>query len=194
MSAKRRLRGVLSIARPESSRHQVIYDRVAASLLRAVVTGTSFGTLRASVARSRSFRDAALRQEVPDLQVFLRWRDPDSNRGHHDFQGVAVRRDCSRKTCISVCSPSRCSAPRRSVSIGLVCVWDCAGASKSQWAEADPRTLVLAVASDVAHEAQRGAPSGTTVLPAGLVRRSDPRPDPSVIPVVGVEGLRYRFA
>jgi hypothetical protein len=76
------------------------------------------------------------------------------------FGGIA-----HEKTCTSACSPSRCSAPMRSVSIGLVCVWDCAGAlevpmelrripERSCW-PSPPR----------AHEAQRGAPPDTNSPP-----------------------------
>jgi hypothetical protein len=31
-----------------------------------------------------------------DLQDFLEWRDPDSNRGHHDFQSCALPTELSR--------------------------------------------------------------------------------------------------
>jgi hypothetical protein len=49
--------------------------------------GTSFGTLRTSVARSRSFRDAALRQEAPDLQVFPAMARPGLEPGTPRFSG-----------------------------------------------------------------------------------------------------------
>jgi hypothetical protein len=31
--------------------------------------------------------------KVPVCRHFVRWRDPDSNRGHHDFQGARRKRD-----------------------------------------------------------------------------------------------------
>jgi hypothetical protein len=34
----------------------------------------------------------------PISRHFVEWRDPDSNRGHHDFQGVAAQRMWPRKT------------------------------------------------------------------------------------------------
>src|SRR5512132_2980079 len=33
----------------------------------------------------------------PFLQAFCRWRDPDSNRGHHDFQSCALPTELSRR-------------------------------------------------------------------------------------------------
>jgi hypothetical protein len=64
-----------------------------------------------------------------------KWREADSNRRHHDFQGVAVRRTSSRKTCKAPCSHSCDSGTMPWVSRGYARVWDSAGASKSQWAE-----------------------------------------------------------
>ena len=34
-----------------------------------------------------------LRQKYPICRYFLRWRDPDSNRGHHDFQQLLAHDD-----------------------------------------------------------------------------------------------------
>src|SRR3954471_18107119 len=36
-------------------------------------------------------------QKAPHLQGFQRWRDPDSNRGHHDFQSCALPTELSRR-------------------------------------------------------------------------------------------------
>ncbi len=36
-------------------------------------------------------------EKTTDLQDFLRWRDPDSNRGHHDFQSCALPTELSRR-------------------------------------------------------------------------------------------------
>src|SRR5829696_3353080 len=38
--------------------------------------------------------------EVAVLQAFLRWRDPDSNRGHHDFQSCAPERPEGSKSLV----------------------------------------------------------------------------------------------
>jgi hypothetical protein len=65
-----------------------------------VAVGTSFGTLRTSGARSRSFSPPSFTTKVGDLQVILRLRDPESNRGHHDFQTSPIdrrRRECPAK-------------------------------------------------------------------------------------------------
>jgi hypothetical protein len=34
---------------------------------------------------------ARVKQKYRDLQVISEWRDPDSNRGHHDFQLCGLR-------------------------------------------------------------------------------------------------------
>jgi hypothetical protein len=49
-------------------------------------------------------------EEPADCSYFRRWRDPDSNRGHHDFQGLAVRSARLRETWKTRCSRSRDSA------------------------------------------------------------------------------------
>ena len=53
---------------------------------------------------------APVRQEVGHCRSFLRWRDPDSNRGHHDFQGAAADAAPARNACKSVALASRCAA------------------------------------------------------------------------------------
>jgi hypothetical protein len=47
-----------------------------------------------SVWADLAFGDASCRNR-PVLEAFREWRDPDSNRGHHDFQRVAARRSGS---------------------------------------------------------------------------------------------------
>jgi hypothetical protein len=44
------------------------------------------GRCALTVARSRSFRGAPRATKIADYRYCLRWRDPDSNRGHHDFR------------------------------------------------------------------------------------------------------------
>jgi hypothetical protein len=39
----------------------------------------------------------AVLRELQALQAFLLWRDPDSNRGHHDFQSCALPTELSRR-------------------------------------------------------------------------------------------------
>jgi hypothetical protein len=60
------------------------------------------------------------------------WRDPDSNRGHHDFQGAGVRARQAQRACKSDCFRSHDSVTMSSVPLGCAQVWDSAGASKSQ--------------------------------------------------------------
>jgi hypothetical protein len=52
----------------------------------------------------RNGRDAAatptpraLRGSRPDMSCLRGWRDPDSNRGHHDFQSCALPTELSRR-------------------------------------------------------------------------------------------------
>ena len=52
------------------------------------------------------------------------WRDPDSNRGHHDFQGLAAERFSPQNTCRSVVSMRRHRDAVPLVSVGFPWVWD----------------------------------------------------------------------
>jgi hypothetical protein len=61
-----------------------------------------------------------------------RWRDPDSNRGHHDFQGAVDRTRARRKACNSTYSRRAIPYVIPLVWFGLPRVWDSAGALKSQ--------------------------------------------------------------
>ena len=60
-------RGTTSSTAAQRSRHHVIYGGAARRSYGPWAIGTSFGTLRTSVARSHSFRGPALRQKVADF-------------------------------------------------------------------------------------------------------------------------------
>jgi hypothetical protein len=71
-------------------------------------------------------RNRATCRRIPE------WRDPDSNRGHHDFQGVVGKRVGAQNACKSSVSRS----PRRGgvplASAGFPRVWDSTEGLKSQ--------------------------------------------------------------
>ena len=72
----------------------------------------SFGDFTKTVWRVDATANATRRRAKRAItRHFLRWRDPDSNRGHHDFQGGAVRPDGSGMTCKSgyPSSPDSCT-------------------------------------------------------------------------------------
>jgi hypothetical protein len=68
----------------------------------------------------------------PICRYSLRWRDPDSNRGHHDFQGVAGERSYPRRSCKSGVSELRHGGAMPLVLAGLARVWDFIKELKSQ--------------------------------------------------------------
>ena len=77
----------------QRSRRHVICGGAARRSYGQWAVGTSSGTLRTFRWRvAAHLRGPAVRQEVRDLQAFLRWRDPDLNRGHHDFQTSLIDR------------------------------------------------------------------------------------------------------
>jgi hypothetical protein len=93
---------------------------------------TSFGTLRQSWRVAAQLVCDMSASESDDLQALTRWRDPDSNRGHHDFRE-------SQRNRVAHVRPANHTVPALdpparfpSVSLGYPCVWDSAGASKSQ--------------------------------------------------------------
>src|SRR4051794_16169670 len=88
---------------------QVIYGRAARPSYAPWGLGTSFGTLRASVARSRSRQARPVSDKCPICKSLWRWRDPDSNRGHHDFQSCALPTELSRRD--GLIRVSRASVP-----------------------------------------------------------------------------------
>jgi hypothetical protein len=69
---------------------------------------------------------------MPSCRAFSKWRDPDSNRGHHDFQGVAGDLFRPRSTCKSPGSKPRCHAAILAVAAGYAPVWGFREGSKSQ--------------------------------------------------------------
>jgi hypothetical protein len=114
----------------------------------------------------RSGRSTA--SERSPFAAFSRWRDPDSNRGHHDFQGVVAGDPSPRNACKSACLRSRDPIAMPSVALSFTPIWDSTGASKSHSAEAADVAVI-----DVA----LGGASSRTItvsLCRGLVRCSDP--------------------
>jgi hypothetical protein len=79
----------------------------------------------------RSGRSAASEKKL-FCSVFREWRDPDSNRGHHDFQGAVDHTRARRKACNSTYSRRAIPYVIPLVWFGLPRVWDSAGALKSQ--------------------------------------------------------------
>jgi hypothetical protein len=77
-SARRRLEGSC-VARSQGSTRSA-----------GVVIGHSIGHSPHFLARFHSLRLALSKRQLAHLQAMLRWRDPDSNRGHHDFQSVTL--------------------------------------------------------------------------------------------------------
>ena len=51
-----------------------------------LVIGHSIGHSPRLLARRHSLRLALSKRKQAHVQAVQRWRDPDSNRGHHDFQ------------------------------------------------------------------------------------------------------------
>ena len=78
--------------------------------------GTRLGT-RGSCGTSTLISTSAWPRERPCLQGRFRWRDPDSNRGHHDFQYSARKSLTRRNPCAD--AGSRASDRRRL--IGAIC-------------------------------------------------------------------------
>jgi hypothetical protein len=61
---------------------------------------TSFRTSRTFVARCRSKPAKRIEEsKVPVCRHFVRWRDPDSNRGHHDFRESSAAGASPRSAC-----------------------------------------------------------------------------------------------
>jgi hypothetical protein len=79
---------VLSMPRPGPIDAPAICSRVVRRSYASWVIGTSFGTLRAFVARSRSFCEPASRQDVADLQVFPAMARPGLEPGTPRFSVV----------------------------------------------------------------------------------------------------------
>jgi hypothetical protein len=79
-----------------------------------------------------------VRQFVPESRKplsssgFSQWRDPDSNRGHHDFQRVVARHACAHNACKITTSRGGMRGPMPLVSPGSVRVWDFRDGLKSQ--------------------------------------------------------------
>jgi hypothetical protein len=79
-----------------------------------------------------------VRQFVPESRKplsssgFSQWRDPDSNRGHHDFQRVVARHACAHNACKITTSRGGMRGPMPVVSPGSVRVWDFRDGLKSQ--------------------------------------------------------------
>jgi hypothetical protein len=80
-------RGTTSSTAVLRSRHHVIYGGAARRSCGPWAIGTSFGTLRTSVARSRSFSRASLATKVADLQVFPMMARPGLEPGTPRFSG-----------------------------------------------------------------------------------------------------------
>jgi hypothetical protein len=74
----------------------------------------------------------APKPENPDAIGVFEWRDPDSNRGHHDFQGFVVERFPRAKACKSEVSDRTPSGAMALDPAGSAGVWDSARLSKSQ--------------------------------------------------------------
>ena len=88
-----RLRGVLCIAMRRSIRTPRRSRPLARRTASPSPLGLRLGLYVCPAARSRSCRVAILRQEVGHCRKYLRSRDPDSNRGHHDFQQLLAPDD-----------------------------------------------------------------------------------------------------
>jgi hypothetical protein len=67
-----------------------------------------------------------------DFAGLSRWRDPDSNRGHHDFQGVLACTSPARSAWKSSTSKTSSSPTILVVSAASAPVWDFGEGSKSQ--------------------------------------------------------------
>ena len=82
--------------------------------------GTRFGTRWALDTARSSLPPTAIeaQQKACETQAFQRWRDPDSNRGHHDFQSCALPTELSRRGAESVAprasGPTRATVPAMS--------------------------------------------------------------------------------
>ena len=93
---------------------------------------TSFGTSQDVVARSRCIHGRSSNGESGPLAGASSWREPDSNRGHHDFQGVAAGAAPSRNACKSTTLASRCAAAMLAVWRSFARIWDFVRRAESQ--------------------------------------------------------------
>src|SRR5256885_9868986 len=69
---------------------------------------------------------------APTSRAFVRWRDPDSNRGHHDFQSCALPAELSRRGGSAMLARVYDQASQRSRSGSGSIVWPPAHHAPSQ--------------------------------------------------------------
>ena len=157
------------------------------------------------------------------LQAFRRWRDPDSNRGHHDFQSCALPTELSRRDgWIRVArdrryrgggaraAASRCSPPRSRSSQGSSSPCCCCAAATTaapKAARSEPLAYVPAGSADVVFDLDTREPlvalAVEQLAPRVTQRRAHRRPGPcarrrprrrGARRRQGVAGLRHRRA
>jgi len=103
-----------------------------------------------TASRSSSVPPTSARK-LPIRRIFSLWRDPDSNRGHHDFQSI---RRTSRK--VRFCGPFVCSGCSPRQLMPPVC-----GELRGVWATGRP----LVAQTPVAAQSSARQPQGAVAIP-----------------------------
>jgi hypothetical protein len=126
------------------------------------------------------FCGPALRQKQPICRYFLRWRDPDSNGGHHDFQGLAAGDAWSGKSWKSGGLSSRRAGPMPADQRCFVRRWDFVRPAKSQSAAVRCRSSLArrsGIPSMLRPRTRKCAPKGQRV---SVRQRRNVRVDPGI--------------